>query len=106
MVNSKKKGNGFELECLHMWQDIFPEACTARFGDRSADAKGHDIINCEQFKIQCKRNRKYANPNKIEEVQIEDGEVPILMTRGDNKKTMVVLPADEFFKILKGYHGM
>ncbi len=103
-INSKKKGNAYELDCLHKWQDIFPEAVTARFGDRSEDAKGHDLINTEQFKVQCKRGRKYRNPNVLEDIEVEEGEVPILMTRADRKKTVVCMYESDFFDLLRSYY--
>lgn len=96
---ARQRGHQFERDTAKRWRKLFPEAMTSRAGNRAMDALGVDIINVEPFMPQCKRGRKYVNPNKIEEVQV-DG-VPLLHTRGDEKETIVCLYEKDFFKLLE-----
>lgn len=99
---SRTKGHGFEREIAIALRDIFPDA-RRHLEYQDAEANGVDLINTGKYFIQCKRGRKYASLTAIKEVQCDEalGDVPVLVTKGDNEKILVALPLDEFIRLLK-----
>lgn len=99
---SKQKGNGYEREIANALKKIFPNA-RRLLENHKDDANGVDLLHTGHYRIQCKRYKAYAPISKIEEVQYSElmGEVPILITRGNSKPSLVVMPLEEFIRLLK-----
>lgn len=114
------------------WEDAMTKRA-ARGGDWSTTDDGIDIVNVEPFAVQCKRLATYVSINTIQEIVLdrycprddqgfaacidEDNcigcnhpldkhteQIPLLLTKANNKPTMAVLPWEELQKILKGYY--
>lgn len=106
---SRTKGHAWERRVAEMFRDAgFKDACTtrmARAGSWAFRDDGIDIRGASPFLPQCKRFKDYAPVSCIEEIVKYDGEIPVLITKKDHGPAMVVLPANEFFKLLKGYYG-
>jgi hypothetical protein len=99
---ARRKGHGFEREVAAQLRLVFPGA-RRHLEYQDAEANGIDLVNTGHYKIQCKRGRKYASLSAIKEVQCEEmlGDVPVLITQGDNEPALVVIPMIEFLRLLK-----
>jgi hypothetical protein len=55
-----------------------------------------------EFRFQCKRGRKYASVATIGEIECDRlfGEIPVLVTKGDDVEPMAVLPLDDLIQLL------
>lgn len=104
---SRTKGHSFEREVAIALRLVFPKA-RRQLEYHENDCKGIDIADTGPYKIQCKRGRKYASLSAIKEVQADEmfGEIPILITKGDNERILVAMPFKEFLSlILSKYSG-
>lgn len=59
-------------------------------------------MNAGDYLIQCKRTKKYANPSKLREIQIDpiDGGIPVLITKGDNAEPVACLYLDDLLRLV------
>lgn len=99
---SRRKGHSFEREIAVRLRVVFPHA-RRQLEYHEDDAKGVDLQNTGDYKIQCKKYAKYAPITAIEEVQCDRmlGEIPVLITAGDALEPMVVLPLDDFLRLIE-----
>ena len=98
---SRTKGLSFERQIAIKLREIFPNA-RRHLEYQSEEANGVDLVNTGAFRIQCKKLKKYAPITCIEEVVCDPvmGDIPVLITAGDNKPAMAVLPLDDFLKLI------
>lgn len=103
---SRTKGRAFEQEIARLFRPIFPDARRHLEYQQFEAAFGADLAGTGPYQIQCKRGRKWASLSAIEEVKADEafGEVPVLVTKGDNKRILVALPLEHFLDILKRAH--
>ena len=94
----RSKGHGYEREIAKAFRELYP-GCERYLNDVYG-GKGIDVI-AGPYKIQCKRGRNYSPVNKLEEVNYGNGDIPLLATRGDKKKTVVCLYIEDFIERLK-----
>lgn len=66
-----------------------------------SDELGIDLDNTGIYNVQCKRLKKYASISMIEEVPHQEGKVPVLITKADNKPSMVVIPLEHFLELVR-----
>ncbi len=99
----RAKGHGFEREMAIAFKKIGFTDARRHLENHKEDAKGFDLANVWPYLVQCKRNRGYASITKIEEVQLDpfDPGVPILITKGDNKPPMAVMPLEHFLELVR-----
>lgn len=99
---ARRKGHAFEREISIALRVVFSEA-RRHLEFQKEEAYGVDILNTGQYRIQCKRGRKWASLSAIKEVQADEemGEVPVLITKGDHERTLVALPLEEFLRLLQ-----
>ncbi len=97
MTNSRRKGKRGELEVVHFWKDLYPNASRhLEFQSNEAD-KGIDVwLNKEQTKgVQVKLGSKV--PKKVykylDQIQIEDG---FVQAKRDYKDFVVIIEAEKF----------
>ena len=104
MINGRQKGFAYEREIADEIKQIFPDV-KRHLEYQMQECAGFDLDNTKlhdwDFKVQCKRGRKYAPINKIFEVK-EDG-IPLLVTRGDRCESMVAMKLKDFIMILDAY---
>lgn len=105
-INSRNKGKAFENQIAQALRPIFPNA-RRLLENHADDANGVDLLHTGPYRIQCKAYRQYAPLAKIEEVQCDEmmGEVPILITKGNNKRILVAMPIEEFLRLIKKNAG-
>lgn len=94
----RTKGHAFERKIAQQFRPFFPEA-RRHLEYQDGEANGVDIANTGKFKIQCKKHKSYVPINTIKEIK-EKG-VPLLITAGDHKEPMVVIPLKDFLNLLK-----
>ncbi len=100
---ARARGLNFEREIARRFVEAgFPRA-RRQLENHAADAHGVDLQNTEPFFVQCKKTAKYVPINTITEVQCtrEFGEIPVLIAAGDNQEALVVIPLDDFFKLIR-----
>lgn len=99
---SRKKGHDFERWIAEKLRPIFPRA-RRHLEFHRLDANGVDLQETGIYKIQCKRFAKYAPIACIQEVKCAEelGDVPVLITAGDELPPLVVIPLDEFIRLVK-----
>lgn len=104
---SRTKGHSFEREISVALRLVFPSA-RRQLEYHENDCNGIDIANTGPYKIQCKRGKKYASLSAIKEVKADEmmGDVPVLVTKGDNERILVCLPLEEFIDLLKIKYGI
>lgn len=98
---SRRKGHQFEREVAILFRKIFPGA-RRQLEYHTADCNGVDISGTGHYRVQCKRGRKYASFTAIKEVTADEfmGQVPVLVTQGDNERILVALPLEEFLRLI------
>jgi len=99
---SRTKGHSFEREVSIALRLVFSEA-RRHLEYQDQEANGIDIVNTGPYKIQCKRGRKYSSLSAIKEVMADEmlGDIPVLVTKGDNERILVALPLEAFIDLLK-----
>lgn len=99
---SRTKGHSFERWTAIALRVVYP-SCRRHLEYQDAEANGIDLVNTGPYKVQCKRGKKYASLSVIKEVQADEmmGEVPVLVTKGDNERVLAVLPFEEFIDLLR-----
>jgi hypothetical protein len=97
---SRNKGHNFERLIANLFRDELGYKDARRHLEyHKDDANGIDIDNTGEFKIQCKRNKDWASISKILEVQLENGDdIEVLITKGDKKPAMIIMPLDKWIK--------
>ena len=101
---SRTKGHSFERKIAIMLRSIFPKA-RRQLEYHEDDCLGVDIAGTGRFKFQCKKLKAYASVNTIREIQCDRllGDVPVLVTAGDNQEAMAVLPWADLLELLESY---
>lgn len=99
--HARTKGHSFEREIAEALRPIFPEV-RRHLEYQDAEANGVDLTHTGRLKIQCKRGKKWASISAIEEIEYrpELGEIAVLVTKGDQKPAMAVIPLENFIRIL------
>lgn len=100
---SRNKGAKFEREVAIAFRKIFPEARRHLEFQVEEAAAGCDLVNTGPFKIQCKRFKGYAPLTAIDEVVCDEvfGDIPVLVTRGDDRRALAALPLDDFLALVR-----
>ena len=103
---SRQRGQTYEREICKEFKDKTPYKEVKRHLEfqKEEAREGRDLDNTGVFAVQCKRGRKYANPNKIEEVNRPDL-IPLLITRADNKHSIACLYLDDLFDLLYNWRS-
>ena len=96
---SRTKGHSYERDIAKAFREVYPGA--NRLLEYQSDcANGVDLRGTGALRIQCKRTANWAPITKIEEVKDTTG-MPVLVTKGDRKRSVACLYLDDFIKILK-----
>lgn len=99
---SRTKGHSFERWVANKFKKIFPQA-RRHLEYQMGEAFGVDIANVGDYRVQCKRGKKYSSVSAIKEIQIcpIEGGIPVLVTKGDNVEPLCVLPFEHFLHLVK-----
>lgn len=96
---SRTKGHGFEREVARAFVAAGYDGARRQLEYHINDAQGVDLQGTGSWRVQCKRGRKYANPNKIEEIKDLTGK-PVLVTRADDKPALAVMRLEDFLALI------
>lgn len=99
---ARTKGLSFERFIANELKSIFPKA-RRWLENHKDDCNGIDLVNTGVFKFQCKKLKRYAPIERINEIQCfqELGDIPVLVTAGDNKPPMAVLSFEHFKQMVE-----
>lgn len=99
---ARRKGHQFERDIAIELRAVWEKA-RRHLEYQDAVCFGVDIAETENWKFQCKKLKGYASVNTIREVKCDRaaGEIPVLVTAGDNLEAMAVLPFSELLKLLQ-----
>lgn len=103
---SRRKGHQFERDVAILLRPVFPEA-RRHLEYQAEEAQGVDLDGTGSYKIQCKKLRAYSPISAIKEVVCDQflGDVPVLITAGDNEPPVAVLPLDEFIRLIGAFRS-
>jgi hypothetical protein len=105
-VNGIKKGKQYEREVANDIGHIFPEA-QRNLEYQASDEQGLDIKGTDRIKIQCKFRQNYVPINTIREIQLKNkDEIPVLVTKGNHREPMAVLPWKKLVTLLEIAYGL
>ena len=100
--SARNKGLNFERFIALKFKSVgFPDA-KRHLESQIEEALGYDLDNTGPFVVQCKAWKEYASISKINEIKITN-KIPLLITKGDNKPAMVVMPLEDFLKGLEDF---
>lgn len=94
---SREKGHTFERLIAASLRHIYPEA-KRKLEYQEDTCVGVDLENTGPWTIQCKRHKTYVPVVTIEEVQ---GNRPVVVTKADNRPTMVIMQYEDFLYLLE-----
>lgn len=63
-------------------------------------AQGYDLVGTEPFKIQCKAHQNYVPISNITQIKAKSGDIPVLISKGDNERACAVVYFDDFLRII------
>lgn len=97
----RTKGLSFERDVANKLKHIFPEV-RRQLEFQIQDAKGTDLQNTGEFKIQCKKYAGYVPITTIGEVVCDEwnGDMPVLITAGTNLEAMVVMKFEHWIDLV------
>lgn len=101
----RKKGHRFECDVANDFKSMgFKNAGTTRErrgGNWSDSDNGIDLVETGPFSVQCKSWEDYVSIERIREIQLPEGQIPLLITKGDFKEPMAVLPWKKMMEIIQ-----
>lgn len=90
-INVRAKGHTFERYIAAAMRMIGYSNAHRQLEFQINNALGIDIAETGQYKIQCKKTKKYVPMNTINEVKYKEGEVPVLIAAGDGEPPLVTM---------------
>lgn len=98
---SRTKGHDFEREVARRLRLVYPGA-RRHLEYQDGQAFGVDLAETGSLRVQCKKLAKYASVATIHEARFDPlfGEIPVLVTAGDNEPPMAVVPFEDFVRLL------
>lgn len=102
-INSKSKGNRFELEIVKFLQGLGYNACSSRSESKNLDDRGCDIVDSSPFSIQCKHVERLSMPTHdlLSNMKDNDLEKPIVMHKRNNRGVVVSMDLSLFRKLIE-----
>lgn len=104
-AGARQKGLQFERDVANAIGHVYPEA--KRHLEYQADSaqEGRDISNTGPYAIQCKNLQNYVPIKTIKEVTKTKDNRPVLITKGNKMKPVVVMYFDDWVKMLEEIKG-
>ena len=102
--HSRGKGSGYEREIANYLKSFGYDAKrTGQYQSQTGNA-APDVSGLPGFWIECKRMKNIAihkwMQQAIDASNLDD--IPIVVCRGDNKESLVVIDLDDFMDVLRG----
>jgi hypothetical protein len=101
-MNSKKKGNTFEVEMAFQLRQIFPDCRTSRFmGKLWLDSQKVDLTGTDPYYFQCKATEHTPAYHAILSEMPKTSNVNVILHKRNNMGIVAVMAFDDFIKLLK-----
>jgi hypothetical protein len=100
--SQRTKGIKGELEVVHFWKDVFPDA-RRNFEFRASEAEdGVDVILDDRNAIQVKIGSQVPKKvyDYIEQIKHKKGRLSWVQMRRDNKEPLIVMRAKDFKELI------
>lgn len=98
----RNKGAGYEREVCALLSDILGREVKRNIGQAR---DGGDDITVGPFRVECKRRAKVGNLYEWMaqvEAASKPGDIPVVICRGDGKKSLAVLDAVHLARLMGG----
>lgn len=104
MINSRKKGHGFERKVAQDMRTIgYPDA-RRQLEYHKDDANGVDLQNTPPFKIQCKAMKKQPVVHDVmDKIQVSASDVPVVVYKVDGKGTFMAFRYEDGLRLMKAF---
>ena len=99
MNKNRDKGIRFELECIHILEELGFKAVSSRSESRALDNIGVDIVTDAPFNIQCKFTVKAPSYHRLLKEMPKD-KAPIVMHKRSREGVVVVMTLSTFQRLL------
>ena len=102
-INSRNKGAAYEREIAKKLREY---GYKARRGQQYSGANGDaDVIGLEGVHLECKRTERTDLYGWLaqSERDARDGELPVVVHRKNNSKSLVIMDFDVFMKLYRDY---
>ena len=101
MINSKNKGVKFELQVIKKLKEVLKtdNIKSTRSQNRQLDSEKVDICGDVPFNFQCKATESLPQVHKIFD-EINRDKPPIIIWKKNNKRQIVIMEADTFYKLI------
>lgn len=105
MRNNRRAGHSYERDIMNELKEFFPKVLTSRYASREMDDQKVDLVNTGDFNIQCKYTKRPPDAHTILEEMPKD-KINLIFHKkpkvgGGEKKELVILKKEEFYKLLK-----
>jgi hypothetical protein len=101
-MNSKRKGNAFEVEAAFRLREVFPNARTCRFmGKLWLDECKVDISDTDPFYFQCKATEKAPSYHSILAEMPQSKNINVILHKRNRAGTVAVMDFEDFLKLIK-----
>ena len=118
-MNNRRRGNGYELECVKKLKHLFPHIVTARSESRSRDNEGVDLMNNNERKngflpldVQCKN---FVTRVKYDDIlaRMPNTAIPVIFHKKTEKRgtkffetgQYAILNLDDFIELVDLAYG-
>lgn len=102
-INSRNKGAAYEREIAKKLREY---GYKARRGQQYSGANGDaDVIGLEGVHLECKRTERTDLYGWLAQAERDarDGELPVVVHRKNNSKSLVIMDFDVFMKLYQDY---
>lgn len=102
-INSRNKGAAYEREIAKKLREY---GYKARRGQQYSGANGDaDVIGLEGVHLECKRTERTDLYGWLAQAENDarDGELPVVVHRKNNSKSLVIMDFDVFMKLYRDY---
>lgn len=103
MINSKKKGNAYEVKLMNDFKELgFTDCATSRNVSKVRDNQKVDLVNTGKWNVQAKCTKNKPDYISIlKEMPKEQGQINVIINKLTNKGELVVMSKKDFYKIIE-----
>ena len=100
--SARRKGHQFERDIANEFKALGWSKAKRHQENQAVEAlEGRDLDYTEPFLVQTKKHKKYVSIGCIKQIQEIKGMYPLLITKGDNQKTVAVMYWEDLKELLK-----
>jgi len=102
MINSRSKGNQYEVKICNEVKFLFPEVMTSRNGSKMIDDLKVDLLNTDPYAIQIKATERTPPYGMLLDVIEKNfpGLIPIIIHKRNYQGEQVIMQKQDFYNML------